>query len=83
MQLIIYTIEILNIFSTHKYRALLILQIRNMTSLRTLRLTGNPIRYITAKDFEGLNNLRELRLDNMKVVSMDVTDLFPVLPALR
>nr|XP_039247944.1 protein artichoke-like [Styela clava] len=57
--------------------------VRNMTSLRVIKLTGNPIEHLSARDFEGLNNLREIRIDNMKLTSMDVTELFPALPAIR
>ena len=54
-----------------------------MPQLQILKLTGNPINKISLKDFTGLNNLQELRLDGMKLETDDVTKLFPALPALR
>ncbi|XP_076802680.1 uncharacterized protein LOC143446774 [Clavelina lepadiformis] len=57
--------------------------VRKMPQLQILKLTGNPINKISLKDFTGLNNLQELRLDGMKLETDDVTKLFPALPALR
>nr|XP_009859911.2 slit homolog 1 protein-like [Ciona intestinalis] len=57
--------------------------IRRMRSLKSLILKGNPIPNLHVADLVGLNNLQELRLDDMRLKSCDVTQLFPALPALR
>ena len=54
-----------------------------MKSLQTLKLTGNPITSVHSSDFTGLDNLKELRMDKMKLTSIDVISFFSELPALR
>ena len=54
-----------------------------MKSMEVLKLAGNPITSIRSTDFDHLNYLKEIRLDNMKLTSFDVTTLFHKLPALR
>jgi len=54
-----------------------------MPALRVLKLNGNPIKEACVKDFSGLDNLRELHLNDMKLETLRMETVFPALPALR
>lgn len=54
-----------------------------MRSLKTLKLSENPISNVSVESLNGLWNLREVHLDNMKLSSLDVIGFFAALPGLR